>query len=53
MRQLVIELDGVSEAKRLAEKYTEKSLKKIKSLPDTKEKAIIYQLTKQLLSRKI
>lgn len=53
VRQLVIELDGVSEAKRLAEKYTEKSLKKIKFLPDTKEKAIIYQLTKQLLSRKI
>lgn len=43
---------GIEEAYLIAQKYTEKALKSIESLPEFPEKSIIYQLTQKLLERK-
>ena len=48
---LVSQYGGVEEAKQLAKRYTDKALKAIRLLPERPEKAVLYQLTKQLLHR--
>ncbi|MER2175209.1 MAG: polyprenyl synthetase family protein [Carnobacterium sp.] len=53
IQQLVIHSGGLDEAKRLAEKYTDKALKRIDQLPDSSEKEMIRNLTLSLLDRTI
>lgn len=53
VQQRVLELEGIKEARQLAQKYTEKALKRIKKLPDTPEKNMIQRLTLQLLERNL
>ncbi|WP_027108556.1 polyprenyl synthetase family protein [Lacticigenium naphthae] len=53
VRDLVITAGGVKEAQLLAEKYTEKALQRIASLPETNEKKIIEEITHMMLYRKI
>ncbi|WP_407371942.1 polyprenyl synthetase family protein [Carnobacterium sp.] len=53
IQQLVIDSGGLDEAKRLAEKYTDKALKRIDQLPDNSEKEMIRNLTLSLLDRTI
>lgn len=51
VQQLVIDLDGLKEAEYLANKYTDKALKRINQLPDSSEKDIIRKVTMSLLER--
>ena len=53
IQQLVIDSGGLDEAKHLAEKYTDKALKRIDQLPDNSEKEMIRNLTLSLLDRTI
>lgn len=53
IQQFVIHSGGLDEAKRLAEKYTDKALKRIDQLPDSSEKEMIRNLTLSLLDRTI
>ncbi|WP_313467257.1 polyprenyl synthetase family protein [Carnobacterium sp.] len=53
VQQLVIESGSLSEAARLAEKYTKKALARIEQLPDQPEKAIIREITCSLLNRSL
>ncbi|MEG0497517.1 MAG: polyprenyl synthetase family protein [Carnobacterium sp.] len=49
---LVMQYSGIEEAQELAERYTNKALSAIQSLPERPEKAILYDLTERLLIRK-
>ncbi len=51
--QLVIDNDGVKEAKELARQYTEKAVSDIEKLPNIKARKQLLQLTNQLLKRHI
>ncbi|ALV22302.1 MAG: polyprenyl synthetase family protein [Carnobacterium sp.] len=53
VQQLVIKLGGLAEAQKLAEKYTQKALKRIQQLPDQVEKEIIREVTLSLLNRRL
>lgn len=53
IQQLVIRLNGLEKAKQLAEKYTQKAMKRIEQLPDQKEKEQIKKITLSLLERHI
>ncbi|GEK89559.1 polyprenyl synthetase family protein [Alkalibacterium putridalgicola] len=50
---LVTEADGVNEAKKLAEKYTKKAMKRIAGLPESKEKQVIEEITLKMLNREM
>ncbi|WP_208560569.1 polyprenyl synthetase family protein [Marinilactibacillus kalidii] len=52
VQRLVIEFGGVEEAQLLAQKYTDKAMKRIKALPETNEKMILSEITTQLLERR-
>jgi heptaprenyl diphosphate synthase len=53
VQQLVIELGGLEKAKRLAEKYTQKAMKRIEQLPDQLETEQLKNMTVSLLDRHI
>ena len=48
---LVETYQGIEEAQKLAERYTNKALSAINRLPERPEKAVLYHLTEQLLHR--
>ncbi|ETY74789.1 geranylgeranyl pyrophosphate synthase [Lactiplantibacillus fabifermentans T30PCM01] len=51
VQALVIEAGGVDQAKQLATDYTNQALKLLKKFPDTPARAMLLQLTQQLLTR--
>lgn len=53
VQQLVIELGGLKKAKKLAEKYTQKAMKRIEQLPEQQEKEQIKGITLSLLDRHV
>lgn len=53
VQQLVVALSGVEKAQHLAEKYTEKAMRRINRLPDKSEKETLRKLTLQLLNRNL
>lgn len=48
---LIDKYDGITEAQKLAERYTAKALNGIAALPECPAKPILYQLTQELLYR--
>lgn len=53
VQALVNALGGLEDAKELAQKYTRKALKRIKTLPDRPEKELIQSITLSLLERNL
>src|SRR5699024_2229527 len=53
VQQLVVALSRMEKAQHLAEKYTEKAMRRINRLPDKSEKETLRKLTLQLLNRNL
>jgi len=49
--EIIIKNNGISDSNKLAEKYTERSLKLISCLPDSEAKNMLYKIISALLKR--